>query len=117
MKKTIKIACNITGTERVFKINQIEKKYAEYGGEDNFKRFYVCQGVTQLIKRGVSMSQICSQMNVEYEESKKDYYNELIAFIMQMLNDVDNTVKSSETTQMETDPAVKQYIDLWVSSL
>lgn len=67
-----------------------------------------------MIKKGHSILEISKILGFQYNEEKKDYYNELIAFHVQRKNTRGkNEVTESKTTQMETDKEVKDFITKW----
>lgn len=116
MKKlTVQLTCNITGDKVRFYEEQYQKKISEYGTEATLQKYFIKQSILVCIKKGIPIKEICEKFGAQYNEDDKDFYNEIISFHMQLLNKGQNTLKESISTQMETDPEVKDFIDKWIT--
>lgn len=114
--KTIKLVCNLTGDSTLIYRDFYSKRVEEYGSEELLERFYIKRAIISYIKQGLSMEEIANIVGFTYDENKKDYYNDLMAFHMRAQN-AKKKSKDSTTTQMETDPDVVAFIEKWKSSL
>lgn len=111
----IKIVCNLTGMKMGIYEDYYNKKIQQYGSEENLKKYYIQNKIITMIRRGRSIEDLAALFGFKLDESKKDYYNELIEFhnkdnksmIKQTLK------KESKTTFVETDASVKDLINRW----
>lgn len=111
----IKIVCNLTGMKMGIYEDYYNKKIQQYGSEENLKKYYIQNKIITMIRRGRSIEDLAALFGFKLDESKRDYYNELIEF-----HNKDNksmikqTVKKeSKTTFVETDASVKDLINRW----
>lgn len=111
----IKVACNLTGSSMGIYEDYYKKKLEQYGGEENFKKFYIQNKIIRMIRKGRSIEDLANLFGFELDESKKDYYEELIEFHTKKNSSIlkQPVKKESKTTFVETDPLVKSLINRW----
>lgn len=55
--------CIVTGEEKYFTPNSLQKKIDKFGSIEAFERFYVCKPAIKLLKKGISIDDIRKQLN------------------------------------------------------
>lgn len=111
----IKVTCNLTGSSMGIYEDYYKKKLEQYGGEENFKKFYIQNKIIRMIRKGTSIEDLAKLFNFELDESKKSYYSELIDFHTKNNSSILKVQpkKESKTTFIETDERVKTLINKW----
>lgn len=112
-QKLIKITCNLTGKTMAIYEDYYNKKIAQYGSEENLKKFYIQNKIINLIKTGRDIQDIANLFSFTINKDKADYYAELIEFHRD--KSLSAVIKESKTTFMETDPDVSAFINSWIS--
>lgn len=78
--KLKKIKCNLSNKVISIYEDYYDKKIAQYGNEENLKKYYIQSKIISLIKSGHSIRNIAELIGFEYDPEKEDYYKELIKF-------------------------------------
>lgn len=113
-KERTLITCNLSGEVARLTEAQLLKQLDYYETKELLEKFFIKRNMVSMIKKGHSILEISKILGFQYNEEKKDYYNELIAFHVQRKNTRGkNEVTESKTTQMETDKEVKDFITKW----
>lgn len=113
-KERTQITCNLSGEAVRLTEAQLLKQLDYYETKELLEKFFIKRNLVSMIKKGHSILEISKINGFQYNEEKKDYYNELITFHVQRKNSrKKNEVTESKTTQMETDKEVKNFISKW----
>ena len=59
-----KVTCLITGQSVMMGKDYFAKKAAEYGGEDNLRKYYISKKAKSLVRRGYSVTEIRKILNI-----------------------------------------------------
>lgn len=110
--KLIKITCNLTGKAMSIYEDYYAKKIAQYGSEENLKKFYIQNKIINLIKSGHSIQDISNLLGFSINKDKVDYYTELVEFHRD--KSLSAVIKESKTTFIETDSDVSDFINSWI---
>ena len=111
--KLIKITCNLTGKTMSIYEDYYDKKVLQYEGEENLKKFYIQNKIISLIKGGHNIEDIANSMGFTINKDNSEYYNELINF--HRGKSLTAIVKDTQSSFMETDPDVSEFITKWIN--
>lgn len=106
----INLVCNLTGDKISIYEDYYSKKIKQYGSEENLKKFYISYKIITLLRRGYSLESIANSSGFTLDESKVEYYNELVKFhksnnALAFVKD-----KDAKVSFLKTDPKVKEFI-------
>lgn len=105
--KLKKIKCNLSNKVISIYEDYYNKKIAQYGNEENLKKYYIQSKIISLIKSGHSIKNIAELIGFEYNPEKEDYYKELIKFYRGNILEVQN--KNTD----DTDEEIIDFIRRW----
>tara|TARA_R100000951_G_scaffold50728_3_gene42831 strand:+ start:6874 stop:7233 length:360 start_codon:yes stop_codon:yes gene_type:complete len=115
MANDTKLVCIITGKALVCAKDYYDKKVKAANSEDKLKRTYVCRDAKKLLKRGYSVDECRSMLNVttDVQEISKELLAEIleaekITDKRRILSDFDTILSIAGAG---TDPEVKEFID------
>lgn len=108
--KLLTLTCNLTGDKLSIYPEYYASKIKQYGSEENLKKYYISFKIITLLKRGYSLESIASSAGFELDESKLDYYTELVKFHKSNNALVPIKDKDAKISFLKTDPKVKDLI-------
>lgn len=108
--KLITLTCNLTGDKVSIYPEYYVSKIKQYKTEENLKKFYISYKIITLLRRGYSLESIANSSGFTLDESKVEYYNELVKFhksnnALAFVKD-----KDAKVSFLKTDPKVKEFI-------
>lgn len=104
------LTCNLTGDKVSIYPDYYEKKIVQYGSEEKLHRLYISYKIITLLRRGYSLESISKSHGFELDDSKEDYYKELIDFYKNNNALIKTSNKDVKVSFLKTDPAVKDFI-------
>lgn len=109
--KLITLVCNLTGDSISIYPDYYEKKIKQYGSEENLKKYYLQFKIITLLKRGYSLESVAQTLGFDLDDSKLDYYKELVQFHKNNNALVPVRDKDAKISILKTDPKVKEFIE------
>ena len=108
-KKTKKLICNVTGRSLFAGKDYYTKKVAKAGTEELLHKTYICKEAKDLLKKGYSIEDVQTSLNVSYKCTLTDSdIRDIVG------NKTSLRLNNSENTNIgiiKTDPKVKQLIE------
>lgn len=109
MTESIQLMCNLTGAKSTVKTDtqSYKNKIKQFGSEDNLKKYYVQAKIAKEISNGKQLSSIAESFGFTLDESKEDYYKELVKYYKKSgLVQIDTKINF-----LQTDDDVKEFME------
>jgi hypothetical protein len=116
MSNSKQIKCPITGQITGLGKDYYQKKVEDYGSEENFSKYYVCNKAKKLITRGYNVDEIRKILNVTEQnllDSKSLEMREIVTFHDKGKSEnLNRRLESSLNFNMQSsDPDVAEFIN------
>lgn len=108
--KLVTLTCNLTGDKLSIYPDYYANKVKQYGSEENLKKYYIQHKIITLLRRGYTLESIANSSGFAIDESKLDYYQELVNFHKSNNALVKLKDKDAKVSFLKTDPKVKEFI-------
>lgn len=82
MNDSVQLVCNLTGAKSTVKSDtkSYQDKLKQFGSEDNLKKYYVQSKIAKELANGKQLSSIAESFGFALDESKEEYYKELVKY-------------------------------------